>query len=200
MNRENFPATVIHGTIGHLQKFIGQSTCTDRIQFFLSDLHHHVPAEVIIDFSLFPAHLHFHTVIDTFRHIQIIHGFHRNTNIRDQGVDRFLRSLTGFVTVNNLPVPFIRCKEPLPVPGDKPSQPLSHIQQIHLGPEIQKGVGSRCPSQADHPVHQRAHLFHGFEPLCLIRFKTGKFINDHRIKIPMVILNQPADIFTINNV
>ena len=84
MDGDDFPVTVIHSAVRHLQKFIGKSACADRIQFFLSDLHDHIPAEILIDASLFPAHLHFHTVINTFRHIQIVHGLHGNADIRDQ--------------------------------------------------------------------------------------------------------------------
>lgn len=61
------------------------------------------------------------------------------------------------------------------------------------------------PVQTNKPLYKRTDLPEETEPLTLMVFEGGKFINHHHIKIPpqaifLVILHQPFDRLTVDDI
>ena len=144
--------------------------------------------------------MYLHPVHGQLRHFQVIRGLHGNADVADQLIDLLLRALPQLIRVHDLPVPLIRHKELFPVVGHEPTKALPHVQQVHLRPQVDQGIGRGRAGQPDHPAAQGAHLFERLEPLCLGQLEGGQLVNHQRVKAPCGMLHQPADIFPVDDI
>ena len=86
--------------------------------------------------------------------------------------------------------------------GDEPTEPLAHIENAELRPQIHKTVAAWRAGQAYDALDSGADLQQTAEPLCLIAFEGGQFIDDYHVivKRDAALLNEPLDIFTVDDV
>ena len=124
---------------------------------------------------------------------------HRNGDVGDLSVDGILCIGQRFVGVDDLPVPLVRHEVVGAVFGDKPSKPLTHIQDAELCPQIHQTIGSGSAGQSNDAVDLGSDLQQRFEPLCVVVLERGQFINDHHIEgeRDTAFLNEPLDIFPL---
>ena len=109
--------------------------------------------------------MYLHAIEKQLRHLQMVGGLHGDADVADQVVNLLFSTLTQLVAVYDFPVSLVRDKEALPIVGDEPTQPLPHIQQINLRPQVDERVGRGRAGQTDHPAAHGPHLFERPEPL-----------------------------------
>ena len=99
----------------------------------------------------------------------------------DQPVDLFLRPWKGLVGKHHLPIALIRQEKPGAVLADEPPQPLPHIQQLKLSPQVHQPIGGGRAGQAHDALDAGPHLQQCAEPLGLVAFEGGQLIDDHHV-------------------
>ena len=132
----------------------------------------------------------------------MVGGFHGDGDIGYLLINGILRIWQRLVAVDDLPVALVRLKVVGAVSGDEASQPLTHIQDAELCPQIHQTVGSRSAGQPYDAVYLGPDLQHCFEPLCVVVLERGQLVyHDHvEGKRNAAFLNKPLDILTVDDV
>ena len=86
--------------------------------------------------------------MNALRHIQMVDGFHGDGDVGDGIVDLFLRTGQRLVAEHPLSVALVRAEEGVAVMGDEPTEPLAHIEDAKLRPQIHKTVAAWRAGQA----------------------------------------------------
>ena len=132
----------------------------------------------------------------------MVDGFHGDGDVGDGIVDLFLRTGQRLVAEHHLSVALVRPEEGVAVMGDEPAEPLAHIKDAELRPQIHKTVAAWRAGQAHDALDAGTDFQKSSEPLCLIAFEGGQFIDDHHVivKRDAALLNEPLDIFPVDDV
>ena len=91
--------------------------------------------------------------MNAFRHIQMVDGFHGDGDVGDGIVDLFLRTGQRLVAEHHLSVALVRAEEGVAVMCDEPTEPLAHIEDAKLRPQIHQAVRSGSAGQSDDAAH-----------------------------------------------
>ena len=172
MDGDSLSFICVYRTIRHLGELPGKSRSIGGGDFPVRELQQQIPLEGNIPLHLL-GEIHLVTGGNELWHPQIVSGFHGNRDVRDQPVDLFLRPWKGLVGKHHLPIALVRQEKPGTILTDEPPQPLPHIQQFKLCPQIHQPVAAWCPGQSHDPSHLRPHLHHGTEPLGLVILERG---------------------------
>jgi len=132
----------------------------------------------------------------------VIRRPHGNGDVSDFSVDFILSTRPGLIGENLLHTAFVGNKVGFAVPGDKPSEPLAHVQEPELCPQIHQTVAAGCTRQAYDTLHGWPHLQEALEPFCLPAFK-GRQLVDHNHVIPegqAAVFHQPLHVFPVDDV
>ena len=86
--------------------------------------------------------------------------------------------------------------------GDEPTEPLAHIENAELRPQIHKTVAAGCAGQPHDAFDTGADFQQTTESLCLVALKGGQLIDDHHVVVKgnAALLNEPLDILPIDDV
>lgn len=128
----HIPVIRIDRPVCHLGELAGQHSGICCRYLALVKLRCQILAHLIINGLFRLLHIHPVLAVYKFRHFEVVGGFHGNGDIGDLVIDPFLRSRQGLIGIHHLPVHPIRPEIVLAVLGDKPPQPLSHIQHLEL--------------------------------------------------------------------
>ena len=86
--------------------------------------------------------------------------------------------------------------------GDEPAEPLAHIEDAELCPEIHKTVAAGGAGQSHDALDTGTNLQQTAEPLGLVAFEGGQLIDDHHVEVKgdAALLNEPLDILPVDDV
>ena len=101
----------------------------------------------------------------------MVDGFHGDGDVGDGIVDLFLRTGQRLVAEHHLSVALVRAEEGVAVMGDEPTEPLSHIEDAELCPQVHKTVAAGCAGQSYDALDAGADFQQTAEPLCLVGFE-----------------------------
>ena len=198
MNDPHLTVLVVAGAICHLQELIRKPHRRSSINITVIHGKDQVTFKLLIFHSLRFAHLHFHIRYDEIRHLQIILRFHGYTYVADPVIDLFFCTDFGFVGKDNHLISLIWHKESLPVSCNKPSKPLTLVNESDLCPQIHKV--SRCPCKSHDSLYLAADFSQRFESLALVRLETRQLIHDHHIKVEIPVLYKPCYILSVDDI
>ena len=101
-----------------------------------------------------------------------------------------------------MPALLTRAEIPLAVLRQRPTEPLTAIQEIKLTPQVHQTVGRGRPGQKHDTPDQRPHLTQRTEPLRRRIFKAARLIDHDHVKRPFVAVvpDQPFDDIAIDHV
>lgn len=128
--------------------------------------------------------------------------FHGDGDVGDGVVDLFFRTGQRFITEHHLTIALIRTEEGVSVMGDEPTEPLAHVEDAELRPQIHEPVGRRGAGQSHDTFDAGADFQQTAEPLCLIALEGGQLIDDHHVVVEgdVAFLNEPLDILPVDDV
>ena len=109
--------------------------------------------------------------MNALRHIQMVDGFHGDGDVGDGIVDLFLRTGQRLVAEHHLSVALVRAEESVAIMGDEPTEPLAHIEDAKLRPQIHKTVAAWRAGQAHDALDAGADFQQTAESLCLVGFE-----------------------------
>ena len=132
----------------------------------------------------------------------MVDGFHGDGDVGDGIVDLFLRTGQRLVTEHHLPVALVRAEEGVAVMCDEPTEPLAHIEDAKLRPQIHKTVAAWRAGQAHDALDAGTDFQKSSEPLCLRALEGGQLIDDHHVVVERnaALLNEPRDILPVDDV
>ena len=86
--------------------------------------------------------------------------------------------------------------------GDKPSEPLAHIEDAELCPQIHKTIAAGCAGQPHDALDAGANFQQTAEPFGLVAFEGGQLIDDHHVVVKgnAALFNEPLDILPVDDV
>ena len=192
----------VHSTVGHLTQLSGQGSGVHRIDFLTLDLNDQLFLHLVIHLLLVLAHADQYAVHNALRHLQVIRRPHGNGDVSDLSVDLIFRAGPGLIGENLLHATLVGNKVGFAVPGDKPSEPLAHVQEPELCPQIHQTVAAGCTRQAYDTLHGWPHLQEALESFCLPAFE-GRQLVDHNHVIPegqAAVFHQPLHVFPVDDV
>ena len=138
----------VHSTVGHLTQFSGQGSGVHRVDFLAFDLDDQLFLHLVIHLLLVLAHADQYAIHNALRHLQVIRRPHGNGDVSDLSIDFILSTRPGFIGEDLLHAALVGNKVGFAVPGDKPSEPLAHVQEPELCPQIHQTVAAGCTRQA----------------------------------------------------
>lgn len=98
----------------------------------------------------------------------MVDGFHGDGDVGDGIVDLFLRTGQRLVAEHHLPVALVRAEEGVAVMGDEPTEPLAHIEDAELRPQVHETVAAWRAGQPNDAFDSGADLQQTAKPLCLV--------------------------------
>jgi len=113
-----------------------------------------------------------------------------------------LRSGEGLVGEHHLTVALIRLEVPSAVVGDVSSQPLAHVQEPELRPEVHQTVAGGCASQPHDALDAGTDFQQGAEPFSLVGLEGGQLIDHYHVVVKgkAAVLNEPLDVLPVDDV
>ena len=190
---------IVDSTASHLQELIGQSRSTYGINLGFTHGHYQVLFKRIIGAALLCRHGYGLGAHHQRWQLEIICRLHGDGHIAYPPIDFFLCPSLGLVRKDYLLIAPVRQKELIAVMTDKPAQPLAHVQQAELSPQVHKSIGTWCPRQPHNSFHHRAYPHKCLEPPGLSGLEGTQLVNNHHIKIKGVVAHQPVHIFSVDD-
>ena len=192
MNIHNFLVIRINGAVRHLRKLHRKRRGISGCDFAAWKLQHQGLLQFVIPFLFLFAQSDFLRHAHQFRHLQIVCCLHRHGDVGNLVIDNFFRSRQGFVGIHHHAIALIRLEVQVPVLADISPQPLSHIQDAELGPEIHQTIAAGCTCKPDDAFHPGTQGLHGPEPLRLVVLEARQLVQDDHIEIQAAVLIQPG--------
>ena len=86
--------------------------------------------------------------------------------------------------------------------GDEPAEPLAHIEDAKLRPQIHETVAAGCAGESHDTLDAWADFQKAAEPLCLVALEGGQLIDDHHVVVERktAFFYQPLDILPVDDV
>ena len=127
---------------------------------------------------------------------------HGNGDVGNLPVDGVLRIRQRLVGIDNLTVPLIRLKVVGAVLGDEPPQPLTHVQDAELSPQIHQTAPGGSTGQPNDTVDLWTDFQESFEPLCAVVLERGQLVYYDHVEGERnaAFFNEPLDIFSVDDV
>ena len=140
--------------------------------------------------------------MNAFRHIQMVDGFHGDGDVGDGIVDLFLCTGQRLEAEHHLSVALVRAEEGVTVVGDESTEPLAHVEDTELSPQVHKTVAAGCAGQSHDAFDAGADFQQTAEPLRLVALEGGQLIDDHHVVVEgnAALLNEPLDILPVDDV
>ena len=202
MDLNDLTAIIINRAVCHLRQFAGERCGIGGGDFDISERQHQLLLQIGVFLLLLIGKTDSIFAADQFRHFQMVGCFHGDGDVGYLLVNGVLRIRQRLVAVDDLPVALVRLKVVGAVLGDEPSQPLTHVQNAELCPQIHQPVGSGSASQPYDAVDLGSGFQHRLEPLCVVVLERGQFVYHDHVKgeRDAAFLNKPLDIFSVDDV
>ena len=86
--------------------------------------------------------------------------------------------------------------------GDEPTEPLAHIEDAKLRPQVHKTVAAGGAGQSHDVLDAGADFQQTAESLCLIALEGGQLIDDHHVVVKgqTTFFYQPLHILPVDDV
>ena len=147
----------IDGPVCHLGELVRKGCGVSGINLLIAQGNDQFRAHGIVSFPLLLGKHDLHLVHHTFWHLQVVCRLHGDSDVGDGIVDLFLRTGQRFVAEHHLPVALVRLEESVAVMGDEPTEPLAHIEDAELCPEIHKTVAAWRAGQPNDAFDSRMY-------------------------------------------
>ena len=192
----------IDGPVCHLGELVRKGCGVSGIDLLIAQGNDQFRAHGIVGFAFLLGKCDLYLVHHAFWHLQVVCRLHGDGDVRDSVVDFLFRAGQRFVAEHHLPVALVRLEEGVAVMGDEPAEPLAHIENAELCPQIHKPVAAGCAGQPNDAFDTGADFQQTAESLCLIALEGGQFINDHHIIVEgnAALFNEPLDILPVDDV
>ena len=190
----------INGTVRQLRKLQGKRRSIGGCDFAAWKFQHQGFLQFIIPFLFLTAQPDFLRYAHQLRHFQVIGRLHGHGDVGNLVIDGFFRSRQGFVGIHHHAIALIRLEVQVPVLADISPQPLSHIQDAELGPEIHQTIAAGCTCKPDDAFHPGTQGLHGPEPLRLVVLEARQLVQDNHIEIQVAVLIEPYQVLPVHDI
>ena len=136
MDLDDLAVIIVNRTVCHLRQLAGERCGIGGGDFNISERQHQLLLQIGVFLFLLIGKTDGIFAADQFRHLQVVGCLHGNGDVGNLPVDGVLRIRQRFVAVDDLTVALIRLKVVGAVLGDEPSQPLTHVQDAELCPQV----------------------------------------------------------------
>ena len=177
MNLDDFTGSVllraVYRPVSQLQQLTAQNCGAACIQHRIPEFQNSLLLHFVIGLLGFCVQLYVTDIIHAFRQLQVVLRRQADADIPDPLLNLLFCAFSGIIAEDRRGISAARCKILIPVFRNRPSQPLSPVQQIDLRPQVHIAVGCGCPRQLVQTADVPPDTPQRFESFRLVAFETA---------------------------
>ena len=201
VNHADVVKLVVHRAVGQLQELSRERRGVYRKHIAVRVGQKHVALHLAVQFLFARRERKLDHVVDPLRHLQMVCCAHGHADVIQLFINLFFRTRLQLVLIGQ---PTVRGRKVhVKVAAQRPSQPLTAIQQEYLRPQILQSVRRGRAGQPDYARKLIEHLLERQKAFGTAVLERRKLVDHQHVKghSPTgVMLHQPFDVLAVDDV